>query len=310
MSLNKVRMAADAGAGASDYNLLQCNPSTLNTTRTTCLPLEMLLRLRNEWNKRYPAHAISTELRRKDELWAAIRDRMRRQYKCDSEYCTVQKLGDSSEKREAAPYFRPPKPTGWDGDGDEDEWHDTDTIARVMNQYEEANPHFEFIGPTPIDFDLVGNWGTCVLDELCKLDLAAMKRRGEHSIGIVFNLDPHDRPGSHWVCAYIDLLKREAYYYDSYGYPPPPEVRRLLRRCRKQGCDRIYWNDIRHQRKQSECGTYCMYVIISLLKGRTFADICKDRVDDDTMNAIRDLLYATEKPRPEAVSKGARLLRI
>lgn len=301
---------AQTGSGAPDYNLLQCNPSTLNTTRTTCLPLEMLIRLRDEWNKRYPDHVIPTDLRRKEELWAAIRDRMRRQYKCDSEYCAVQKLGDGDEKRKAAVYFRPPKPSNWDGDGDEEEWHDTDTIARVMNQYEEANANFEFIGPTPIDFDFVGGWGSCVMDELCKLDLAAMRRRGENSIGIVFNLDPHTRPGSHWVCAYIDLLKREAYYYDSYGYPPPPEVRRLLRRCREQGCERIYWNDIRHQRKKSECGTYCMYIIISLLKGRTFADLCKDRIDDDTMNAIRDLLYATETPRPDAVTKGARLLRI
>lgn len=303
-------MASGAAAGAPDYNLLQCNPSTLNTTRTTCLPMEMLVRLRDEWNKRYPAHAISTDLRRKDEIWAAIRDRMRREFKCASEYCAVQKLGDTEEKREAAPFFRPPKPSNWDGDGDEEEWHDTDTIARVMQQYEDANPHFEFIGPTPIDFDYVGDWGSCVMDELCNLNLAAMRRRGEHSIGMVFNLDPHYRPGSHWVCAYIDLLKNEAYYYDSYGYPPPPEVRRLLRRCREQGCERIYWNDIRHQRKKSECGTYCMYVIISLLKGTSFADICKNRVDDDTMNSIRDLLYATETPRTDAVTKGARLLRI
>ena len=39
-----------------------------------------------------------------------------------------------------------------------------------------------------------------------------------------------------------------------------------------------------------------MYVIILLLKGNMFAEICKTRVDDDTMNAFRDLIYATERP--------------
>ena len=297
-------------SGAPDYNLFQCNPSTLKHTHSTCLPHDMLVRLRDAWNERFPAHAIPHSIRKKDELWATLRRRMARQYECASEYCTLQELGDGGTKERGATFFRPPKPTEWKKDPDE--WLDTLSIADVMEQYEEAYPHFEFIGPAPIDFDekLPGAWGKCVIDELCKLDLAAMRRRGEHAVGIVFNLDPHDRPGSHWVCAYLDLLKGHAYYYDSYGYEPCPQIRRLLRRCHEQGCHSIFWNDIRHQRKKSECGTYCMYVIISLLKGRDFREICTSRVDDDTMNSIRDLLYATERPREDAINKGTRVLRL
>ena len=53
-----------------------------------------------------------------------------------------------------------------------------------------------------------------------------------------------------------------------------------------------------------------MYIIISLLKGATFSELCTNRVDDDTMNSIRDLLYATARPREEAVKEGVRFLRL
>jgi len=289
-----------------DANLLQCNPSTLAKTHTTCLPLPMLERLRDNWNQKFPNHKIPMTIHKKERLWAELRLRLQTQYKCASEYCAVQEL-DPSLDGETQGFFRPKKPTEWLTKPTE--WHDSVSIANVMQQYEAAFPHFEFMGPTPIDFDsqLPGAWGRCVLDELCKLDLKATKAAGKTDIGIIFNLDPHDRPGSHWVCAYIDLKRMEAYYYDSYGYEPCAEIRRLLRRCKEQGCKQIIWNDMRHQRKKSECGTYCMYIIISMLHGKSFAELCKNRVDDDTMNAFRDLLYATARPNElamAAVKKG------
>lgn len=291
-----------------DFNLLQCNPRTLRETRTTCLPHAMLLRLRDTWNDRNPTDRIPLNPRTKEFIWAELRRRMRKEYKCATEFCAVKELADPTLQAQATAYFRPEKPAEWERDPLT--WHDTMSIARVMEQYEDAYPHFEFIGPVPIDFDArLPGWGKCVVDELCSLDLKAMHRRGEHAIGIVFNLDPHNKPGSHWVCAYIDLLAGAAYYYDSYGMEPCAEIKRLLRRCREQGCERIVWNDIRHQRRESECGTYCMYVIISMLKGHSFADICKHRIDDATMNAFRDLLYATARPRDLAIQKGARLLK-
>jgi hypothetical protein len=291
-----------------DFNLYQCNPSTLTKTQTTCLPQDMLERLRDEWNKRFPKHRIPLSISTKGRLWGELRKRLRDQYKCESEYCAVQELADSGEKHQAAGYFRPKKPDDWIKNPTD--WHDTDTLAQVMEQYESGFPQFDFIGPTPIDFDATpsGSFGKCVMDELCNLNLSSMRAAGKKSIGIIFNLDPHDRPGSHWVCAYIDLVAKEAYYYDSYGYEPCAEIRRLLRRCHDQGCKKLIWNDIRHQRKKSECGTYCMYIIISLLKGRSFEDLCKNRVDDDTMNAFRDLLYATERPREIAVKEAVKFL--
>ena len=286
----------------NQVNLIQCNPATLKSTRTTCLPIDMLLRLRDKWNTLHPSHAIPTSSTTKENLWIELRNRLKNQYNCETEYCAVQKLGvDGSEQ-----YFRPKKPEEWKKKPTE--WHDSVTLSSVMEQYENADPSFEFIGPTPIDFDSdVNGLGTCILDELCNLNLTNMKNGGTRHIGIIFNLDKHDKPGSHWVCAYIDLVNLVAYYYDSYGMRPCPQITRLLRRCYDQGCDQIVWNDIRHQRKGSECGTYCLYTIISLMSKKSFYDICKNRVDDDTMNSTRDLLFATENPSKKAITDASPL---
>jgi len=268
----------------------------------------MLIRLRDSWNKSYPDHKIPTSITNKERLWSAIRTRMKHKYKCSTEYCSLQKLGGSQEKAKGQAYFRPRKPENWLTKPQE--WLDTISIGNVMEQYEPAFPSFEFIGPVPIDFDKKLEWNKCVVDELCNLDIKALQKAGKTSVGVVFNLDPHDKPGSHWVCAYVDIKDKKVYYYDSYGYEACPEIKRFLRRCHDQGCTDIIWNDIRHQRKKSECGTYCMYVIISLLKGREFADICQNRVDDDTMNAIRDLIYATETPSEKAIKEAVKFLRL
>jgi hypothetical protein len=153
-------------------------------------------------------------------------------------------------------------------------------------------------------------WGQCIVNELCKLDLKDAFKKGTKRIGIIFNLDKHDEPGSHWVCSFIDIPNSSAYYFDSYGLPPPPEVAALLQRCKEQGCETVLYNDIRHQRKDSECGMYCLYTIISLLKGKTFQDICLDVVKDDTINAFRDVLFVSETPRKEALLKDVQKLPV
>jgi hypothetical protein len=41
-----------------------------------------------------------------------------------------------------------------------------------------------------------------------------------------------------------------------------------------------------------------------LLRGKSFYDICKNIVDDDKMNVFRDILFAEETPRREAIEKA------
>ena len=292
----------------------QCSPALKRQAGETCLPTTALERLRRVWNKMHPEHKIVVSGTRKHgkqtSLWPKLREAMRKHYKCDTEYCTVKKMKGLSDKDKAPllSYFRPEKPAEWDKTPTL--WLDSLNIEDVMKQYEAAEPTFKFIGPVPIDFDEKQSFGSCIVDELCKLDLNSINRKGITKIGIVFNLDKHDEPGSHWVCAFIDIDAKAAYYFDSYGYEPEAEIVRLLERCKQQGCDKIYYNDIRHQRKGSECGMYCLYVIICLLRGKPFYTICKDIVDDDTMNTFRDILYAEEKPRKEAIDIALKKLCI
>lgn len=291
---------------ASTY---QCSPALHRADGETCLPQSALERLRRTWNKTHPRNKIAKTRKAirngKNELWYNIRNAMKSTLNCNTEYCFVKKVAGSTPeiKRSMLAYFRPEKPSVWDKKPRH--WLDSQNIQEVLLQYEQADPTFEFIGPVPIDFDKKeGSFGQCVVNELCRLDLAETMKRGKHKLGIVFNLDPHDEPGSHWMCGFIDIPAKSAYYFDSYGYKPPKEVVVLFKRFKEQGCTNIYYNDIRHQRKGSECGMYCIFVIVSLLQGRSFYDICKNVIDDDTMNSFRDVLYAEENPRREAIDKA------
>jgi hypothetical protein len=291
----------------------QCSPALHRREGESCLPVDAQRRIISTWNKTQSRKdriavaargaAAKTRKNQRSSLLKEMKEVMRKQ-KCSTEFCVVKSVVPAPTQNPLLSYFRPEKPKKWDKKPGE--WLDSFNIEDVMKQYEEADPMFEFIGPVPIDFDKELSVGKCVVDELCKMDLNTLNLSNKKKkIGIVFNLDPHDKPGSHWVCAFVDIPNKAAYYFDSYGYEPPRQIIRFLKRCKEQGCDTIQWNDIRHQRKGSECGMYCMFVIICLLRNqKSFHDICKQVVDDDTMNAFRDILFAEETPRREALEKA------
>ena len=58
---------------------------------------------------------------------------------------------------------------------------------------------FEFLGAVPIDFD------NCSISHLCNINLKDHLRNGISKIGIVFNTDPHDESGEHWISFYTDI---------------------------------------------------------------------------------------------------------
>ena len=294
-----------------ENSTFQCSPALHRREGESCLPVDAQRRIISAWNKsqsrknRIPIgqSAAGTTRKQRPMLIKEMKQVMRKQ-KCGTEFCVVKKTPDASKQKSLLSYFRPEKPKEWDKKPGE--WLDSFNIEDVMAQYEEADPTFEFIGPTPIDFDKELSVGKCVMDELCKMDINSLNlSNGKKKIGIIFNLDPHDKPGSHWVCAFVDIPNKAAYYFDSYGYEPPRQIIKFLKRCKEQGCETVQWNDIRHQRRGSECGMYCLFVIICLLRGqKPFLDICKHVIDDDTMNSFRDILFAEEKPRRESLEKA------
>jgi len=54
---------------------------------------------------------------------------------------------------------------------------------------------------------------------------------------------------------------------------------------------RTFYNNNRFQFKTSECGTFCIYFIVELLKNRTFKDIITNLISDDEINKERLVYY-------------------
>jgi hypothetical protein len=165
--------------------------------------------------------------------------------------------------------FAPEYPRVWDTKPTT--WLTNFDIESVLKQYEVAFPQFKLFGPTSIDYDTQMEDGQCVETELCKLSLKNLKSLGKTKLGIVFNLDKHDEPGSHWTSMFLDLDNAFVYYYDSALNPVPPEVKRLEEEIVRQGAAdlgiqfRRLTNRKTHQKSNTECGMYALYFIITLL---------------------------------------------
>jgi len=220
--------------------------------------------------------------------------------KSGEEHCLLDKapLSDDVKKDLRKDYLRPKMPKTWEKDPDM--WLDNFNILHVMKQYEEAYPWFTFIGVFPIDFSAPDPYvktgeTKCLNQEICSLKLVDEYNKGKRGIGMIFNLDPHFKGGSHWVGLYIDLKKRNKpfiAYFDSYGYKTPPLIARLMRSFKLQiAGSELGFNARRFQYGNSECGMFSMYFIICMMHGISFRDFCKDSVKDDFMLHLRQILF-------------------
>ena len=59
------------------------------------------------------------------------------------------------------------------------EWLSTVDIENVLNQYEKKYKNFLFIGAVPCDFDKKLSWGSCVVNELCNINIKQLIKRGK-----------------------------------------------------------------------------------------------------------------------------------
>ena len=79
------------------------------------------------------------------------------------------------------------------------------------------------------------------------------------------NLDDSSGSGSHWVAYYRN--RKDKYYFDSYGLPPPKELIDYLK-------SPILYNTEQIQRAdQVICGHLCLYVLKEMCKGIGLQDI-------------------------------------
>jgi len=267
----------------------RCAPRTSHEKlEFSCYTNSSLHKLKKLWNARHPDQQITSN----DplEIWKSIKYGMSKM--CNKESCWLkQKVFKAGLDNELNNYtFAPSPPREWKKKPYE--WITSVEMMDVMKQYEKAYSCFEFMGPSPIDFGDHKMFGECVWEDICQFDLKKLIKEGKTKIGIIFNLDPHYLEGSHWIAIFIDIRKGEIYYFDSYGERAPKRVRRFIEKVQKQSKNigepfKMIQNRRRHQYSISECGMYCLYIIIELLKGADFKKLIKTRIKDKEIKQLR-----------------------
>jgi hypothetical protein len=230
---------------------------------------------------------------------------------CKHESCWLEidfikkKIGDKAEDE-----LRPKKPQEWNSSPHT--WLNNFNIEDVMKQYEEKHTDFHFVGVFPMDFASRDTLGRCISEEMCKVNVQQLIKQNIQHIGVILNLDKHSESGSHWVALYCNFNPENknygAFYYDSNGIEPTPEVIAFQNSLKAQ-MDALYPDSkrkfaVRHNRKRhqygnSECGVFCMHFIERCLKGMPFSRIEKSKVYDKTVHKLRNVYY-----RPNAPAKG------
>jgi len=289
-----------------DYNPEEdkrCAP-TLNYEAGSCIRLQILVEMANAYNEEVGENSSDTiSLDSKVEI---LNPKKYKKYlvkqlnKRIGSKCTNQKCWTSQHfvKKIKNAYKVELEKYTWRAEGPQGrfEWLNTLHIEDVMEQYEAKYKDFKFLGAVPIDFDDFERFG------IKNLDFAKLISDGVTKLGVIFNLDKHNESGSHWVASYADISSGKIYFFDSYGLPPAPQIRKYMRRL-EAFCSNhmkiknvvIDYNKEQHQKENSECGVYSLNFIIRLLGGGDFKKIEREKMSDKEVNKCRKIYFRNTK---------------
>ena len=275
-----------------NFKKKHCSPES-NSNNYSCLDDELIVRIGecintiNKNNKEYEIINLDNSV---TNIHNEISKILKKMTGCSSEVCwsgfkkLMNLLKNDKEKFEDS--FKPIMPEKWINDYNT--WLRTDDIEECLKQYQDKYEDFYFYGALPIDFD------DCSVSDLCSINLKKHINDGINKIGMVFNTDPHDESGEHWISFYIDISGSNfkkipgIYYYDSYGEKPPDEVEKLIKKIKKQGKKmniefKYFYNDYSHQKENYQCGMYCIHFIKQMIKGINFKKFINSKLTDNKM---------------------------
>jgi hypothetical protein len=275
---------------------INCSPKPKNELNDFyCYTNKKLIELRDRWNARHPDVKIATNSPK--DIHIKLTEYLKNT--CNNEACWLRQKKDFGNlESEFADSFAPESPPEWKSNPNE--WLSSVDIMKVMKQYEKAYPCFDFIGPTPIDFDTRKLYGECVWEELCNFNLEKMIKKGKTKIGIIFNTDPHYKPGQHWISMFINIKKKRIFFFDSTGDKPPNEVIVLANRIKEQGLNlknkinlKIDSNEgIEHQYGNTECGVYSLFFIVHMLEDKLTEHYLKTHIlKDEYIEKFRHIYF-------------------
>ena len=261
----------------------------------SCYTNKSLYKLRDLWNARHPDVKIKTSSPK--EIHLLISEKL--SGVCNKESCWLkQKDKFGILESDLADSFAPESPNEWKKNPNE--WLSSVDIMDVMKQYESAYKCFDFIGPSPIDFDTKKLYGECVWDELCNFSVEQQIKNGKTKIGIIFNTDPHNKPGQHWISMFINIKKKQIFFFDSTGDKPSPEIMKLVERIKKQGLEldkKIIFKynsneGVEHQYGNTECGVYSLFFIVHMLEDKLTEHYLKTHIlKDEYINKFRKIYF-------------------
>lgn len=281
-----------------------CAPKSQETAQNdfSCYSSKSLDKIKTLWNKRHPDKKITDNDPR--TIWTKLKEYMRNV--CNTEACWLrQNFTSSGLDSEIINYtFAPQAPDTWKKNPNE--WLSSIDIANSMKQYEHAVPSFVFIGPSPVDYDAIVDNGKCVWEELCEFELSKHIKNGKKKIGIIFNTDTHDKPGAHWVSVFIDVRAKVIFFFDSTSDTPQTRISKFIKTVKDQGSEngiqfKVYINDVAHQRNNTECGVYSLFMIIHMLTGKMTVHDFMDKnkkLTDKYMQRFRRKFFNIDEPVP------------
>jgi len=273
---------------------LHCSPKT-KKKGYSCLSDTAIYKLRDLWNARHKDVAINSNDPK--EIWEKMKDNMKNI--CNKESCWLkQNFVNGKLDKEIDNSFAPAYPKEWKKNPNE--WLSSVDIMNVMKQYEDAYKCFDFIGPSPIDYDVHKLYGECVWEELCHFNLEDQIKNGKTKIGVIFNLDPHTKGGSHWVSLFINIKKKSIFFFDSVGDKIPRQILKFVNSVKSQGLklkmpinfvfDQNY--PVEHQYGDTECGVYSLYFIVHMLDDKITGHYLKTHIlKDKYMESFRKVYF-------------------
>jgi hypothetical protein len=262
---------------------LKCSPNKESTATYTCFSKVSLMKIAKIYNKTHKIKKVKLSQTKRalyDNLVVVLGYN-------ENKWPDISYVHQMNNK-EINNTLRPKKPISWCKD--KKTWLSTPELTNVMTQYEKKYKDFKYLGTVPVDCPV------SVQCELSNMNLQDLQQKKKTKLGIIFNLDTHNKPGSHWVALFINISNSTISYYDSYGIKYPIHITKFISRLSKQFKNMhkksiIQYNKKRHQYGTSECGIYSINFIIESLKGTTLTEISKQTITDKTMNNMRDILY-------------------
>ena len=252
-----------------------CAPSKTKK-KYSCYTPSDLKQLKQRYNRTYREKIRGSS---PTEIWKELMTRM----PCKEESCLAKTLQLKVDR------FAPKSPMEWKKNPTS--WLSSDDITKVLKQYERAYPHFIYLGPSPSDFYFREN-GTCAWEELCRFDVTKLTKKNK--VGIVFNLDEHDGPGTHWVAIFMDISKKKMYYFDSTGEEIHENIYKFYEKVKGQDPDYelIQNAPVEHQFGNTECGMYVLFFLIIMLQTNQFRYFKnKETFQDKNMEKLRKYFF-------------------